>query len=1330
MPDFYIVPPRLIVGSFDRAAVVNSINTLKGDLTFTADPLTGVKLVTSGNNIQIGFIPDYFIKKAGDYVTGNIQFTPSGSNYGLQLFYNSSDPATGATGALYFNTTDNQLKIYDNTGWNVIQSTSGISVSYANANYLRLDATNDPMQGDLDMGTYFFRVGRKATQVVAGVSGQLYYNTDNNRLDLYNGSAWVPVGQGITSITVGTGLTSSQNPIVSVSTLSVNTAANFTWTGNHTFNSPVIFAASAQTFNVKNLFITGQAEGDLITYSGGNWTRYGIGATDYVLRVNSAGTGVTWGTAPATGITSINSLTTATQYFSTGSSGNFFNIVSSGSTHTFNIPLAGTGSTGLVSNLAQSFAGVKTFTSNTIVSSSTASTNQGTGALTIYGGLGISGNASIGQTLLFFNNGSSYYIGLRSGTSTTSITYILPISGPSTGSSVLQSDTSGNLTWVPMAASGITGTVTVPQGGTGYTTYTNGTILVGAGSTFIQLLPGTQNYVLTSSNIFNSGIGWSYVSGAAITSTPPSPANVSQFWWDNQDGSLSIYYDDGNGTAQWVEVISGYVSGSGGTGSGSVSQGEQYSVGYYPSAGTLVTGSSNFKYNSGSSDTLILGGMTIVGSGDNSIQITNVGNGGQILSTWNTLNSGLALDAANASLRIVGDTNAGTTLVDLGVYSNSGFPVGTWTSKYLFPKTTEAIFVNGLNIQNTTNSTNPSLGALKIAGGLGVSGNASIGQSLLFFNSSNSNYVAFKAGASSASTTYTLPLNSPQSASGTSVLSSTIDGVLSWVPMTATGGGGAGTVNNGTIYSIPYYPSAGILITGSSNFVNVGTGISILYTTASNSTSTGALVVNGGVGISKDLNVGGQINGVIITSGIITSGVWAGTTITSYYGGTGYQAYSTGDLLVGTGATLTKFNVGPNNTILVADNTQGTGISWKTLSNVSGTFIGLGNTTVGLGTTLNLVAGSGITITYVGNSLVFRSAVAITSSYPSGPSQGDLVWNNEEGSLKIYYNDGQDEGQWVDASQRWASGPAIGGTGGSGSGTVDQGLLYSIPYYPSAGTLITGSSNFTNVGTGISVLYSANSTSTSTGALVINGGIGIGLSASIGGRLQLFNGSNYSAFVFAGSSNTTYTLPNTSPATGSSVLQSTSAGILSWVPMTATGGGGAAVSTDAPLSPSVGDLWWNSGQGNLKVYYTDPNNDSYWVDASAGSEYSNADREKTTVILAAGYTPASSGADVVEIPAPYSSNDGTTVLTFNVKRLFVRVGTSGSGSTVRFEVYTGTGAFIGSTIGDVSVSSSTYEAATTSGFAVSTVQSGNKLRLNFKNLGSEQYFTCGVELAE
>ena len=48
-----------------------------------------------------------------------------------------------------------------------------------------------------------------------------------------------------------------------------------------------------------------------------------------------------------------------------------------------------------------------------------------------------------------------------------------------------------------------------------------------------------------------------------------------------------------------------------------------------------------------------------------------------------------------------------------------------------------------------------------------------------------------------------------------------------------------------------------------------------------------------------------------------------------------------------------------------------------------------------------------------------------------------------------------------------------------------------------------------------------------------------------------------------------------------------------------TGGGGANVSTDdtPPASPSDGDLWWDSQNGRLSVYYEDANS-SQWVDAS------------------------------------------------------------------------------------------------------------------------------------
>lgn len=59
-------------------------------------------------------------------------------------------------------------------------------------------------------------------------------------------------------------------------------------------------------------------------------------------------------------------------------------------------------------------------------------------------------------------------------------------------------------------------------------------------------------------------------------------------------------------------------------------------------------------------------------------------------------------------------------------------------------------------------------------------------------------------------------------------------------------------------------------------------------------------------------------------------------------------------------------------------------------------------------------------------------------------------------------------------------------------------------------------------------------------------------------------------------------------------------GTASIVEIGAGGGASVTTSTTAPSSPSAGDLWWDSTNGKLKIYYTDANT-SQWVDAFIGT---------------------------------------------------------------------------------------------------------------------------------
>ncbi len=97
------------------------------------------------------------------------------------------------------------------------------------------------------------------------------------------------------------------------------------------------------------------------------------------------------------------------------------------------------------------------------------------------------------------------------------------------------------------------GIIPASYGGTGYTTYTKGDLLVGAGGTFIKLPAGTDGYVLGADASRPSGLGWTSVSAVTVSDTAPASPKSADLWYNSLDGGLLIYYADGT-SSQWTEI--------------------------------------------------------------------------------------------------------------------------------------------------------------------------------------------------------------------------------------------------------------------------------------------------------------------------------------------------------------------------------------------------------------------------------------------------------------------------------------------------------------------------------------------------------------------------------------------------------------------------------------------------------------------------------------------------------------------------------------------------------------------------------------------------------
>jgi hypothetical protein len=125
------------------------------------------------------------------------------------------------------------------------------------------------------------------------------------------------------------------------------------------------------------------------------------------------------GIMAGTGITSINSLTGAAQTIATGTSGTDFAVVSSGTSHSLNLPDASASARGVITTGAQTLAGIKTFGNGTSAGEIRLLEPSGTGTETVR---------------------------IKSQPMTTGYDFILPAAAGTAGD-FLQYGTGGNLAW-------------------------------------------------------------------------------------------------------------------------------------------------------------------------------------------------------------------------------------------------------------------------------------------------------------------------------------------------------------------------------------------------------------------------------------------------------------------------------------------------------------------------------------------------------------------------------------------------------------------------------------------------------------------------------------------------------------------------------------------------------------------------------------------------------------------------------------------------------------------------------------------------------------------
>ena len=538
-------------------------------------------------------------------------------------------------------------------------------------------------------------------------------------------------------------------------------------------------------------------------------------------------------------------------------------------------------------------------------------------------GIGLS-NPSYKLHVVGDTNLSSGYVYRINGTSV--------LSASSLGTGVTNSSLTalGTITTGTWAGSTITGL----YGGTGYTNYTTGDILVGAGGTFVKLNSGSTNYVLTS-NGSGTVPSWQAVPSSAASSVAVSPTA------ENSSFSITAV-NSASGTGLGLSTIASFVINP--------------STGIVSMSGLAVTALT-------ASTSTSTGALVISGG---------VGIGGSLYVSSATAISGVTISAGVITGNLTGTaTTAGFATTSSYSYQ-SGYATTAGSAT-----TSDYSYQSGYGIT------------------AGFATTAGLATTATYAHQSG---YAITSGSSATATTATYAHQSGYAI--TSGLATT-----------------ASNINVVNAASGTFYP---VLSNTSLSLNGIGASVNSFFSFNASTGAFGATSVNilagqsysiGGNSVLSATSLGtGVTNSSLTALGTITTGTWAGSTITGLYGGTGYNSYNNGDILVGAGSTFIKVGLGSTNYVLSSSSIFPGGIGW----------------------------------THV-------TAVGIGITPPSNEHNADLWWNATDGSLNVYYSDG-DTDQWVEIA------------GGSG-------IDLSQPVH---------------------ITSAVASTSTSTGALIVDGGVGVG----------------------------------------------------------------------------------------------------------------------------------------------------------------------------------------------------------------------------------------------